>query len=58
MSTTTSTVAVMTNPTVLMTRERFIRRARAGSASVRRCRVQCLTMPNWLTVNDTKTPTM
>ena len=58
MSTTTSTVAVIARPTELMTRERFIRVRAAGSGSVRRCRVQCRTMPSWLTVNDTKTPTM
>ena len=45
MSTTTSTVAVITRPTELMTRERFIRARVAGSGSVRRCRVQCRTMP-------------
>jgi hypothetical protein len=58
MSTTTSTVEVIARPTELMTRDRFIRVRRVGSGSVRRCRVQCRTMPSWLTVKDTNTPTM
>ncbi len=41
-----------------MTRDRFIRARTAGSGSVRRCRFQCRTMPSWLSVKDTKTPTM
>ena len=42
----------------LMTRERFIFDRTAGSVSVRSSRVQCRTMPIWLNVNDTNTPTM
>ena len=41
-----------------MTRLRCIRDRVAGSVSVRSSRVQCRTMPVWLSVNDTKTPTM
>ena len=57
-STTSSTVPVHRKPMVLTTRERIIRRRSAGSVSVRRYRVQCRTMPIWLSVNDTNTPTM
>ena len=57
-STTTSTVAVMPNPIVLITRDRCMRRRTAGSGSVRRKRPQCRTIPSWLSVNDTNTPTM
>ena len=32
--------------------------AHRGSVSVRSSRVQCRTMPIWLSVNDTNTPTM
>ena len=42
----------------LMTRLRYIRRRAAGSCSVRSSRVQCRTMPVWLRVNETNTPTM
>ena len=48
----------MSKPTVLITRERFILRRAAGSVSMRSSRVQCRTMPIWLSVNDTNTPTM
>ena len=41
-----------------MVRDRTIRERAAGSGSVRRCRFQCLTMPSWLRVNETNTPTM
>ena len=58
MRTTTSTVAVIARPTLLITRERCIRARVLGSVSRRRCRVQCRIMPVWLIVNDTKTPTM
>ncbi len=58
MSTTTSTVAVITRPTVLITRDCIIRRRAFGSVSVRNNRVQWRTMPVWLSVNDTNTPTM
>ena len=54
----TSTVPVQIRPTVLMTRDRIIFRRTAGSVSVRSSRVQCRTMPIWLSVNDTNTPTM
>ena len=57
-STTTSTVPVHRKPMVLTTRERIILRRSCGSVSVRRYRVQCRTMPIWLRVNDTNTPTM
>ncbi len=30
----------------------------AGSGSVRSSRVQCRIIPSWLSVNETKTPTM
>ena len=55
-STTTSTVPVQRKPMVLITRERSIRRRSCGSVSVRSSRVQCRTMPIWLSVNDTNTP--
>ena len=48
----------MKAPTPLMTRLRFIRARSLGSRSVRRCRFQCRIIPVWLSVNDTKTPTM
>ena len=48
----------MVRPKALITRERTIRRRMAGSVSIRRCRFQCRTMPVWLSVNETKTPTM
>ena len=41
-----------------MTRERIILARSAGSVSVRSSRVQCRTIPVWLRVNETKTPTM
>src|SRR6267378_1577487 len=53
-----STVPVQMKPTVLITRERIIPRRTAESVSVRNSRVQCRTMPIWLSVNDTNTPTM
>jgi len=58
MSTTTSTTAVTDSPTPLMTRLRCILARAAGSRSVRSRRVQCRTMPVWLRVNETNTPTM
>ena len=53
-----STVPVQMKPIVLITRERIISRRTAESVSVRSSRVQCRTMPIWLSVNDTNTPTM
>ena len=53
----TSTVPVMVRPIALMTRDRFIRARTAGLFSVFSSRVQCRSMPSWLTVNDTNTPT-
>ena len=52
------TVPVQMKPMVLITRERIILRRTAESVSVRSSRVQCRTMPIWLSVNDTNTPTM
>ena len=57
-STTTSTSPVTESPTALMTRLRTIRARADGSVSVRSSRVQCRTMPVWLRVNETNTPTM
>jgi hypothetical protein len=57
-STMISTAPVMTRPTELITRERIMWLRAAESVSVRSSRVQCRTMPVWLTVNDTNTPTM
>ena len=56
--TTTSTAPVIVRPRALITRERCIRRRTRASVSVRSSRVQCLTMPVWLVVNEMKTPTM
>ena len=53
-----STVPVQMNPMVLITRERCMCRRSALSCSVRSSHVQCRTMPIWLSVNDTNTPTM
>ena len=57
-STTTRTVADIAAPMALMTRDRCIRLRSLGFRSSRRCRVQCRTIPIWLVVNETKTPTM
>ena len=57
-STTINTEPVEMQPMVLMIRERIIRRRSSGSSSVRSNRVQCRTIPIWLSVNETKTPTM
>ena len=57
-STTTSTSPVTDRPTPLMTLLRFILARFAGSCSLRSRRVQCRTMPVWLRVNETNTPTM
>ncbi len=57
-STTTSTRPVKVAPKALMARERCIRRRSAWSLSVARWRFQCRTMPIWLMVKETKTPTM
>ena len=46
------------NPMVLITRDRIIWRRTAESLSMRNSRVQCRTIPTWLNVNDTNTPTM
>ena len=43
-------------PIVLITRDRIMWRRTAESVSVRSSRVQCRTMPIWLSVNDTNTP--
>jgi hypothetical protein len=43
---------------VLIARERIIRRRWAWSPSVASSRFQCRTMPIWLRVKETKTPTM
>ncbi len=56
-STMHSTTPVQLSPIALTIRERFMCRRACGSVSVRRCRVQCRSMPAWLTVNDTNTPT-
>ncbi len=40
-----------------MTRERRIRARAAGRVSAFSSRVQCRSMPSWLTVKDTNTPT-
>lgn len=56
--TTTSTRPVKNAPKVLMARERTMWRRLAWSFSVRRWRFQCRTMPVWLSVNETNTPTM
>ncbi len=53
-----STVPVQMNPMVLITRERIMWRRTAGSFSTVSNRVQCRTMPIWLSVNETNTPTM
>ena len=58
MRTTRRTVPDIAAPTALMTRERFIRARTFGSVSTLRCRFQCRIMPLWLSVNETKTPTM
>ena len=57
-STITSTLPVITRPNPLIPCERRIRRRVAGSRSVRSSRFQCRTMPVWLSVKDTNTPTM
>ena len=57
-STMTSTVPVAMKPTVLITRDRIIRRRSAGSSSPPSSRVQCRTIPIWLSVNEMNTPTM
>ena len=56
--TITRTVPVMQKPTPLTRRLRFMRPRSAGSRSSIRCRFQCLIIPSWLSVNDTKTPMM
>ena len=57
-TTTMRTDPVSRKPTKLTTRERRIRARIAGSRSTARNRFQCRTMPIWLMVNDTNTPTM
>ncbi len=57
-STTTRTVPVTVSPRALIVRLVRIRRRRAASCSVRRRRFQWMTIPVWLAVNETKTPTM
>ena len=47
----------MVSPIPLITRDRCILPRTAGSVSVRSSRVQCRSMPVWLTVKDTNTPT-
>ena len=58
MSTITSTVPVIASPMALTTRDLFIWERVAGSASSDSRRFQCRIMPSWLSVNETKTPTM
>ena len=48
----------MVAPTALMTRLRCILLRAFGSRSSRRWRFQCRIIPVWLSVKDTKTPTM
>ena len=58
-STMTSTTPVTARPNALIARDcASSGAALAGSVSVRSSRVQCRIMPVWLSVNDTKTPTM
>ncbi len=57
-STTTRTRPVRKAPKVLMARERSMRLRATGSFSLARWRFQCRTMPVWLRVKETKTPTM
>ena len=57
-STVTSTTPVITAPNPLISCARRIRRRSLGSVSVARCRRQWRTMPVWLSVNETNTPTV
>ena len=57
-STVTSTTPVITAPKPLIAWARRIRRRSAGSVSVARWRRQCRTMPVWLSVKETNTPTV
>ena len=58
-STMTSTTPVSDPPTALMVwRAAHPAARRPGRVSVRSCRFQCRTMPVWLSVNETNTPTM
>ena len=58
-STMTSTSPVRHAPNALMARERLHRAARPpGRSRSRSSRVQCRTMPAWLSVKETNTPTM
>ena len=56
-STMTNTVPVMVSPVALITRDRIIRARTCGLVSVFSSRVQCRSMPSWLTVKETNTPT-
>ncbi|MNH43815.1 hypothetical protein D3C79_1058090 [compost metagenome] len=56
--TMTRTRAVMPKPMLLMVRDLTIRRRAVLSLASLRCLPQCRTMPNWLSVNEIKTPTM
>ena len=57
-STTSSTVPVIAVPKPETQRERRRRLRSVASVSVPSRRVQCRTMPVWLRVNETKTPTV
>ena len=57
-STVISTTPVIAAPKPLMAWARRMRRRAAGSVSVARWRRQCRTIPVWLSVNETNTPTV
>ena len=57
-NTTISTVPVTSVPKALMARLRCMASRLDRSVVVARSRVQCRTMPVWLSVKETNTPTM
>ena len=57
-STMISTDPVSTKPIALTTRLRIMRARSLESVVPLSSLVQCRIMPNWLSVNDTNTPTM
>ena len=57
-STMTSTTAVKHAPTVLIARDRTMRRRALLPGPVRSSRFQCRIIPVWLHTNDTNTPMM
>ena len=57
-STMTRTTAVKQAPTVLIARDRTMRRRELLSVSSRSSRFQCRIIPVWLHTNDTNTPMM